>query len=105
MRGSETAPSGTDVILIPRFGDHRLGRWLMRRMRHPYYRMKLDEIGTFVWRRIDGRTSVASIGESMKKQFSEKVEPVYERLGKFVSQLDRAGVIQFVEDQGRGVRP
>lgn len=75
------------VILIPKFGDYALGRWLMSKLKEPHYRLKLDDIGTFVWRHCDGHHDVEEIGAKLQHHFGERVEPVYERLGVFLHQL------------------
>ncbi len=93
LRRSETQESGNEDILVPRFGEHALGRWLMGKVRKPYHRISLDEVGTFIWRRLDGDTSVQEIGDSLKQKFGERVEPVFDRLNVFIAQLERANVI------------
>ena len=43
----------------------------------------LDELGSFVWLLIDGKTNIAEIGTSVKEHFGEKAEPLYEKLAKY----------------------
>ncbi len=93
LREFERNDRGMAVILVPRFGDNRLGRWLMKRVKHPYHRLTLDEVGTFAWDRFDGRTPVKEIASEMEDKFGEKVQPVYDRLGLFLNQLSRARII------------
>ncbi len=92
-RGCETDEKGNDVVLVPKFKGRFLGRWLMARLRDPYYRLHLDDVGTHVWRRLDGKTKVQLIGESLKKEFGDRVEPVYDRLGQFLHQLEKGDLI------------
>lgn len=103
LRQSETDQEGNEVILIPRFGKHRLGRWLKSRTKQPYHRLSLDQLGTFAWQRFDGQTEVATIADSLRQQFGEKVEPIYDRLGLFIKQLLRAKMITLNEDQERNI--
>jgi len=53
------------------------------------YRARLDEVGTFVWRRCDGATSVARIAEEMRAEFGERIEPAEDRLVTFLQRLLR----------------
>jgi len=46
-------------------------------------RVKLDDVGSFVWRRLDGTTSFRSIVGQMKECFGDRVEPADERLKMF----------------------
>ncbi len=43
----------------------------------------LDELGSFVWLSIDGKTDIAEIGISVKERFGENAEPLYEKLAKY----------------------
>ncbi len=85
----------TAVILIPKFGDHRLGRWLMQRMARPYYRLNLDKVGTFIWQRCDGSNRVGEIGRQLSEEFGDQVEPLYERLQLFFVSLERTSSIKW----------
>ena len=84
------------VILIPKFGDHRLGKWFMSRMNRPHYRLKLDEIGSYVWEQCNGKDSVQNIGEKLSKKFGTHVEPVYDRLRLFFQSLEKSKSITWV---------
>lgn len=55
----------------------------------------LDENGSFVWPIIDGEKSIIAIGESVKENFGEKAEPLYERLAKFFQILESYNFITF----------
>lgn len=74
---------------MPKFGEHLLGKWLMKQMKNPNYRLKLDELGSFVWEHCNGMEDVQEIGEKLKKKYGERVEPVYDRLNIFFRQLEK----------------
>lgn len=81
------------VLLIPKFDNHVIGRWFMSKMKRPRRRVKLDEIGSFVWQRCDGSHSVKEIGEALSAQFGNKVDPVFDRLHHFLATLERSKTI------------
>ncbi len=83
----EDGPDGGVVLLVPRFRRGPLAKWLQPKLKRPYMRVKLDEIGTFAWRRMDGSIQFHVIVDDMKKEFGEKVEPADERLKKFMTIL------------------
>lgn len=58
-------------------------------------RIRLDDVGSFAWRRLDGRTTVGEAAEAMRQHFGEKAEPAEERLGQFVRTLRREGMLAF----------
>ena len=86
------------VVLRPRLGEGRLGRWLARHLSDPYYRNKLDTIGSFVWRACDGETSLSVIAERQRRHFGDSIEPVEERLGRFVQTMERGRLIRGLGD-------
>ena len=58
-------------------------------------RIRLDDIGSFAWHRLDGQTTVGEVAEAMRQHFGEKAEPAEERLGRFVRMLRREGMLAF----------
>lgn len=92
--GWEDGPDGGAVLLVPRFRRGPLARWLQPRLRRPHIRVKLDEIGSFAWRMMDGSTSFTSILEAMKREFQDRAEPAGERLSKFLTILYRDKFVQ-----------
>ena len=57
-------------------------------------KLTLDTVGSFIWLNIDGARDVYSIGQSVKKQFKQAAEPLYERLSIFMKQLERNGLTE-----------
>lgn len=71
----------------------RIMRWLVKK---PLVTdIKLDEIGSFIWKHIDGKETIYEIGENLKLQFGEKCEPIYNRLIMYLRYLNRMGWIAF----------
>lgn len=50
-------------------------------------RVRLDELGSFCWSRLDGERTVEQIAGDVRDAFGEAAEPVEERLGTFVRML------------------
>ena len=90
----ERTPEGRAVLLRPKFHRGPLARFLQPRLRRPYYRIHLDDIGTFVWDHIDGETTVGAIADSVRVQFGDRIEPVYDRLQLFLQQLEQGRLIR-----------
>jgi hypothetical protein len=78
---------GRCVVLRPKLGEGPVGRWFAARLGDPYYRIRLDEFGTFVWNACDGQTPLTVIVERMRDEFGDRVEPTTERVGRFVQQM------------------
>ena len=80
-------------LLKPRF-DTKIGSRVGNKLKlKPTYNINLDEYGTAVWRLCDGKLTVKEIGEILKTQFGESVEPLYLRLGEFLRILESNDLI------------
>lgn len=60
-------------------------------------RIRLDDVGSFCWRQIDGRRTAGEIAGALREEFGASVEPAEERLGKFIRQLQREELVSFLE--------
>lgn len=49
--------------------------------------VSLDEYGSFVWQHIDGVNSVGDIALQLKEHFGDDIEPLYNRLVKYMQIL------------------
>jgi hypothetical protein len=46
--------------------------------------IKLEAFGTFLWKNMDGRTTLGELALMLKDEFGEECEPLYPRLNKYV---------------------
>jgi len=89
---SEVTEDGNFVVLVPKF-QGKFAQWFMPQRQKTNFRVKLDALGSFVWKNCNGETSAKEIAERMKTEFGESAEPVYERVGEFIKQLHRGKLI------------
>lgn len=55
--------------------EGRMGKWLCNVMKKPnYIIVNLDELGSFIWKRCDGETTVRDILDELRKNMGEKFE-------------------------------
>jgi hypothetical protein len=93
----ETNAAGQVTILIPRFTDW-LGKHLLQpRLKHPFMKLSLDDLGSATWILSDGRRNVKEICNQLKKQFGKRIEPAEDRVTRFLSQLYMKKIILFKE--------
>lgn len=57
----------------------------------------LDEMGSFIWPLMDGKTDITEIGKYVEEKFGEAANPLYERLAKYFQILDSYGFVEWVE--------
>jgi hypothetical protein len=100
----ETEDGEQVVVLVPKFRSRFLAHWLLPRLRSPFFRVKLDAFGSYVWLCCSGDMTVGEIGRSLQSHFGERVEPVYQRLTVFINRLVQERFIHFSEhpDQHSG---
>jgi hypothetical protein len=92
----EIDESGIVTVLMPRFRNRIMKRLFEPRHKSPFIRIKLDEVGSAVWRLCDGSRNIGAIAEDLRGTFGERIEPCHDRLGKFFFQLERARFIEYV---------
>lgn len=95
---SASSSAGGVTVLKPRFRSgwarKLLGRWSL-----PPYRIHLDDVGSFIWRHCDGEHTVEQIGAELDAGFGERVQPVDERLTRFLHQLLQGGMIGWKDER------
>lgn len=93
----EEQGEGLVNVLVPRFNDKVFGKLLQPRIKNKYIKANLDEIGSGAWLLIDGKRKVMDIADELSDKFGEKIEPAYNRVALFMSQLYQNGFIHFLE--------
>lgn len=91
----ETDTDGKIILLKPKFNSAFTLKYFSPLTKHKNYKIHLDDIGTAVWRQIDGRKNAGIIAEEIEKEIGEKIRPVFERVGAFLTQLKTAKFIEF----------
>jgi hypothetical protein len=57
----EVSEEGRAVLIAPKFSGRFLGKWLVPLLSKPFFKVRLDDYGSFVWLRCDGQTTVEAI--------------------------------------------
>jgi hypothetical protein len=92
----ETRDNELISLLTPRFRNRFLVKYLQPHLKNRYFRVDLDEIGSFVWRLCDGTRTAGEIADDMSEHFGDEIEPVMERLRLFFGQLEKLNYIEFI---------
>lgn len=102
VRISEYEDEGMVTLLIPKFRSERWRRFLIPGTKSEHFKIKFDELGSEVWRLIDGEMNVKDLCESLIQKLGDKLQPYDEantRVMKFLSQMYDQGYITFRELQ------
>jgi hypothetical protein len=79
------------VVVITRPRRPGVKAWLQRLMSPS--KLRLDGRGSFVWRRLDGATTVAAIVDEMRAELGG--EDLEQRVGHFVRALRAEGMVAY----------
>jgi len=90
----ENAGNGKVIIVRPKWKLPLAKKLFGRFTKSQNFRIKLDDLGSAVWKNCDGKYSVKEIGEILGKEFGQEIEPIYDRLIKFILQLQRNKFIE-----------
>ncbi len=93
--GHDHNETGIVTLHAPRIKNKLLKRWLEPRLKRPFIKVKLDEIGSAVWLLCNGKRNIGEIAGLISDRFGEKIEPCHDRLGVFFQQLDSARFIHY----------
>jgi Coenzyme PQQ synthesis protein D (PqqD) len=85
--------TGHTILRKPRYGQTWLGRLLTRRLAKPWVHIHLDDLGTWIWQRLDGEHSLADLAVEMRQAFPDEKKPD-QRLIMFVRQLVGTGLMR-----------
>jgi hypothetical protein len=88
---------GLTVLLKPKIKHPVLAKNILPRLKNPYYKIRLDDVGSFIWEQCDGVQTVKEIADSLSERFGDKVEPLYDRLALFLQSLERNRFILYRE--------
>jgi len=92
----ETRENNRIDILVPKLRGKWLGKWLLPKMKKPHYKVRLDDIGSFVWQQCDGEKTIRQIALCLRENFGEKAEPVFERVCIFFKKLEKGCFINYI---------
>jgi len=86
--------TGRIIVLKPKFHWAIAKKLIEPFFLSKFFKVKLDPIGSAVWQNIDSKKTVDEIGKILAAQFGPEIEPIYERLTKFVVALHRQKFIR-----------
>lgn len=89
--------NGLVTVLLPKFENKVLKTLFLSKNKSPFIHIKLDEFGSETWLNLDGKNSVEKVATILIDKFGDRIQPVHERLTKFITQLYLQKFITFNE--------
>jgi hypothetical protein len=93
---SEEEPDGRVTVLVPRFSGRWARRWVLPLFARQEVRLRLDELGSFVWHQCDGRTTVGEIAARLHAASDAERAEAGARVMSFLRQLARYDSVTFL---------
>lgn len=94
----ETGEDGRIFLLKEKSGNKLMKRLIGRFGKSQFFRIHLDEIGSMVWDKIDGKNTVREIGEYLREEKGEAVVPqAVARVETFIAIMLKNRFIKFPE--------
>jgi hypothetical protein len=112
----EITDDGRVTTLFPKFTSKLAQKYIVPRLKFPYVKIKLDELGSAAWLLMDGNASVGEISKKLEDKFNAQTcehccfnqqecdkkaqlgtSEIEERLVKFISMLYEEKLISFTE--------
>ena len=88
---SEPGEAGNLILIRPKILSPRWA-WLLRMMKKPAFRVKLDARGTAVWLACDGTRTVAEVIAAITERSPEEPDTTL-RTALFIRELARGGFV------------
>ncbi|MEW6653713.1 MAG: PqqD family protein [Bacteroidota bacterium] len=100
LAGHEINDDNLVTVLFPKFENKFTVKYLQPKLKSPFIKLKLDELGSAVWLAIDGNKQAGVIAMELVELLGDKIQPVEERLPLFLTQLYEQNLITFKELKG-----
>ena len=97
LYSEETDSNDLVTVIIPKFKNKIAVKFVSPKLKSDIFRVKLDNFGSAVWLKIDGKTTVDKIINDIKKKFGDEIIEAEDRITKFMFQLYSQGFISFKE--------
>jgi len=99
----EDEKTGRITVYRPKYYSVWAKKLMSPFLKSDYFSVRLDDLGSSVRRLCDGEHTVEEIGKQMAAQFGPEIEPIYERLVRFLMQLYRGKFIEIHCPSGEDV--
>jgi hypothetical protein len=82
-------------IRVPRYGSHRLGRWLASQVGSKEMLVRLDRTGSLIWNACDGKRTVGEITSEVATQIDDPDDDLMGRMQRYLRELEVSKFIRW----------
>jgi hypothetical protein len=97
LHNDEVSKDGMVTVFVPKFKNELAKKYIVPMMKSSDFNIKLDELGSEVWKKMDGKNKVHEIIEQLSEKFGDEFKQPEERITKYLFQLYEQKLISFNE--------
>jgi hypothetical protein len=91
---------GLVTIVIPKFANEKFARWFIPARKPTDITIKLEKFGSAAWLLMDGKRNMQEISDLLAERFGDEIQPVNERMSKYLSLLYNQKHVSFMQLTG-----
>jgi hypothetical protein len=93
----KTDEAGLVTLVIPKFSNEKFARWFIPARKSTDITIKLEKFGSAAWLLMDGKRNMQEIFDLLTEQFGDEIQPVTERMTKYLSLLYNQKHVSFAQ--------
>lgn len=90
--------NGNYVLQMPKSDNAILMKVINSFSKSPFYKIKLDDRGSFIWEHCDGKNSIRQICRLLEDKFGDSVKPTADRTVILFKSLYQRQLVRFFKE-------
>lgn len=91
-------PNGHYVLQMPKSDNAVLMKVINFFSKNPFFKIKLDDRGSFIWEHCDGKNSIGQICRMLEDEFGDSVKPTPDRTVMLFKSLYSRRLVRFFQE-------
>jgi len=97
IHNDELSEDGLVTVFVPKFKNELAKKYISPKLKSENFSIKLDKLGSEVWKQMNGRHKVHEIIKQLSEKFGSDFKQPEERITKYLFQLYEQKLISFNE--------
>ena len=97
LHNDEVNDDGIVTVFVPKFKNELAKKYIVPKLKSSNFNIKLDELGSEVWKKMDGKNKVHEIIRQLSEKYGNDFKKPEERITKYLFQLYEQKLISFNE--------
>jgi len=97
LHRDEVREDGIVTVFVPKFKNELAKKYIVPKLKSSNFNIKLDELGSEVWKKMDGKNKVHEIIRQLSEKYGDDFKKPEERITKYLFQLYEQKLISFNE--------